>query len=425
MKLRTNNQGLIGSITVPGDKSISHRAVMFGSLSHGQTRVENILKSEDVLTTIQAFKDLGVDIFEKDDYLYVNGRGVSSFKKPDKPLNMGNSGTTTRLLAGILSACDFEVELYGDMSLSKRPMSRITKPLRQMGVEIYGQGDEDLLPLKIKGGKNLLAIDYKMPIASAQVKSALIFAGLLTSGKSKIIEKRPSRNHTEEMIKYFGGEIDCQGLQISVQGNQTLQAQNISVPGDISSAAFFIVAGLIVANSHIILEDVGINPSRTGILDVIKKMGGNLKIKNQGDMSAQLEVTTSSLKAVNISGDLIPRLIDELPIIALLATQAEGVTIISDAEELKVKEVNRIDVVASELNKLGADIQTTSDGLIIRGPIKLHGPANLDSHGDHRIGMMNAIAALLVEEEINLDNPQAVNISYPSFFKDLASLGGN
>ena len=424
MKLTTTISHLNGSIRVPGDKSISHRSIIFGSLAEGQTKVYDILRGEDVLSTIQVFRDLGVEIEDKDGVITIQGVGMEGLKAPKNALDMGNSGTSIRLISGVLAGSEFEVEMFGDDSLSKRPMDRVTLPLKKMGVSISGQTERDLSPLHLKGTKNLTPIHYELPIASAQVKSALIFAALQAQGQSVILEKECTRNHTEDMLRQFGGDLTVDGKEITINGPQTLTGQTVVVPGDISSAAFWLVAGLIVPNSRVELKNVGINETRTGILDVIRAMGGKLEITEIDPIakSATLTVETSDLKGIEISGSLIPRLIDELPIIALLATQAEGVTIIKDAEELKVKETDRIQVVADALNSMGADITPTEDGMIIKGQSTLHG-ARVNTFGDHRIGMMTAIAALLVADgEVVLDRAEAINTSYPSFFNDLETL---
>ena len=424
MKLKTNVNHLNGSIRVPGDKSISHRSIIFGSLAEGETKVYDILRGEDVLSTMQVFRDLGVEIEDKDGVVTIQGVGMDGLKAPQKALDMGNSGTSIRLISGVLAGTDFEVEMFGDDSLSKRPMDRVTLPLKKMGVTISGQTERDLPPLQLKGTKNLRPIQYELPIASAQVKSALIFAALQAQGQSVIIEKECTRNHTEDMLQQFGGDLSVDGKKITVQGPQKLSGQTVVVPGDISSAAFWLVAGLIVPNSRVVLKNVGINETRTGIIDVIRAMGGKLEITDMDPIakSATLTVETSDLKGTEIGGALIPRLIDELPIIALLATQAQGQTVIKDAEELKVKETDRIQVVADALNSMGATITPTADGMIIKGKSDLHG-ARINTFGDHRIGMMTAIAALLVAEgEVELDRAEAINTSYPSFFDDLETL---
>ena len=424
MKLKTNIKHLNGSIRVPGDKSISHRSIIFGSLADGETKVYDILRGEDVLSTIQVFRDLGVEIEDKDGVITIQGVGMDGLKAPQNALDMGNSGTSIRLISGVLAGADFEVEMFGDDSLSKRPMDRVTLPLKEMGVTISGQTERDLPPLHLKGTKILKPIHYELPIASAQVKSALIFAALQAQGQSVIIEKECTRNHTEDMLQQFGGDLSVDGKKITVQGPQKLSGQTVVVPGDISSAAFWLVAGLIVPNSRVVLKNVGINETRTGIIDVILAMGGKLEITDMDPIakSATLTVETSDLKGIEIGGALIPRLIDELPIIALLATQAQGQTVIKDAEELKVKETDRIQVVADALNSMGATITPTADGMIIKGKSTLHG-AKVNTFGDHRIGMMTAIAALLVADgEVELDRAEAINTSYPSFFDDLETL---
>lgn len=424
MKLKTNIKHLNGSIRVPGDKSISHRSIIFGSLAEGETKVYDILRGEDVLSTMQVFRDLGVEIEDKDGVVTIQGVGMDGLKAPQNALDMGNSGTSIRLISGVLAGADFEVDMFGDDSLSKRPMDRVTLPLKKMGVSISGQTERDLPPLHLKGTKNLRPIQYELPIASAQVKSALIFAALQAHGQSVIIEKECTRNHTEDMLRQFGGELSVDGKKITVQGPQKLSGQTVVVPGDISSAAFWLVAGLIAPNSRVVLKNVGINETRTGIIDVIRAMGGKLEITDMDPIakSATLTVETSDLKGTEIGGALIPRLIDELPIIALLATQAQGQTVIKDAEELKVKETDRIQVVADALNSMGATITPTTDGMIIKGKSALHG-ARVNTFGDHRIGMMTAIAALLVADgEVELDRAEAINTSYPSFFYDLETL---
>ena len=424
MKLRTNSKGLKGTIRVPGDKSISHRSIIFGSLAKGETKVYDILRGEDVLSTIQVFRDLGVSIQDDGDVIRIQGVGFQGLQAPSAPLDMGNSGTSIRLISGVLAGQDFAVTMVGDDSLSKRPMDRVAIPLRQMGVEIAGQGERDCPPLHEKGTHQLQPIHYRLPVASAQVKSALIFAALQAEGKSTIIEKEKTRDHTEDMIRQFGGKIQVDGKTIHIQGGQEFQGQTVIVPGDISSAAFWLVAGLILPDSVIKIENVGINQTRTGILDVIQEMGGNLTVEDRDEkaVSASLTVKTSSLKGIRIDGELIPRLIDELPIIALLATQANGQTVIADAEELRVKETDRIQVVADSLNAMGANVVPTEDGMLITGPTPLHG-ADLETFGDHRIGMMAAIAALLVSEgNVMLDRAEAINTSYPSFFEDLETL---
>ncbi len=424
MKLTTQSPGLQGTLRVPGDKSISHRSIMFGSLAKGKTTVRDILRGEDVLSTMQVFRALGVTIEDDGSVITIHGVGFDGLRAPKNKLDMGNSGTSIRLISGVLAGQNFEVEMFGDDSLSKRPMDRVTIPLSQMGVIVSGVTDRHLPPLKLRGSKKLKPIHYQLPVASAQVKSALIFAALQAQGESVIIEKEKTRNHTEDMIIQFGGQIEVQGKEIRISGGQELTGQEVVVPGDISSAAFWLVAGLIVPNSKIVLENVGINETRTGILDVIQAMGGKISLSQVDEVakSATITVETSDLQGTEIAGEIIPRLIDELPIIALLATQAKGTTVIRDAEELKVKETDRIQVVADALNSMGATITPTDDGMIIVGKTQLHG-ATINTFGDHRIGMMAAIAALLVQDgEVELERAEAINTSYPSFFADLEGL---
>ena len=413
---------LNGQIEVPADKSISHRSIMFGAIAKGTTTVKNFLRGEDCLSTLNGFKELGVPIEDDGQTITIQGVGFEGLKPALGPIDLGNSGTSIRLMMGILAGTSFQTTLFGDEYLNRRPMQRVMAPLNQMGAHLVGFENTQYPPISIQGAK-LSPITYEMPVASAQVKSAIIFAALQAQGTSTIIEKEPSRNHTEQMIKQFGGEIEVSGKTIRVTGPQQLTAQEVIVPGDISSAAFFIVAGAILKNSQVVLKNVGINPTRTGILDVLEAMGGTFELSevDEANESATITVTSSTLKATTIQGADIPRLIDELPIIALLATQAEGTTIIKDAQELKVKETNRIDATCEELQKLGANIEPTDDGMIIHGPVQLHG-GKVSSRGDHRIGMMLQIAALLTEKIVELDQAEAVAVSYPQFFEDLASL---
>ncbi|MBC1891128.1 3-phosphoshikimate 1-carboxyvinyltransferase [Listeria booriae] len=423
MQLVTNKQGLNGTIRVPGDKSISHRSIMFGALANGTTTVSNFLKGEDCLSTIGVFRALGVRIEEFPDKIVVHGTGWDGLKRPDETLDVGNSGTTIRLMLGILAGRPFDATLEGDASIGKRPMGRVMLPLREMGA-IFEAKDANFAPVKVTGTK-LQPMTYTLPVASAQVKSAIIFAALQADGETTIIEKEKTRDHTEQMIRQFGGAITTDGLTIRVNGGQEFQGQNVVVPGDISSAAFFIVAGLIIPNSKIRLENVGLNPTRTGIIDVVKEMGGKITVEQTskaGDEPAgTVIVETSDLKGIEIGGDIIPRLIDELPVIALLASQATGKTVIKDAEELKVKETNRIDAVVTELSKMGVALVGTDDGMIIEGNQTLHG-ATVQSYGDHRMGMMLQVAALLADSDVTLEKAEAINVSYPSFFEDVASL---
>ena len=424
LTLKTDIGRLFGEVTIPGDKSISHRSVMFGSVAHGVTTVTNFLKGDDCLSTISCFRKLGVRIEESNDQLRIFGNGFEGLTEPNELLDVGNSGTTIRLLMGILAGRPFFSSLIGDESIGKRPMTRVTNPLSNMGAKIDGRHNGSYTPLSIRGG-HLKSINYTLPVASAQVKSALILAGLQADGVSQIIEPAETRDHTERMIRRFGGKIEKDNKVITVKGGQKLTAASIHVPGDISSAAFFLVAGAIISGSEIHLKNVGLNSTRTGIIEVLKKMGADLKIHenqdNKFEPTGDLIIKSSSLKGTIIEGDLIPKLIDEVPIIALMATQAEGDTIIKDAEELKVKETNRIDTVVQELKKLGASIEATEDGMVIHGKSKLHGGV-VSSHGDHRIGMMLAVAALLSKEEVLLEKPEAISVSYPNFFEHLNNL---
>ncbi|OXS80270.1 3-phosphoshikimate 1-carboxyvinyltransferase [Domibacillus enclensis] len=423
MKLQFNKPSLGGTIEVPGDKSISHRSIMFGALAEGTTTIRHFLKGEDCLSTIDCFRKLGVQIDETKDEIIVHGAGWDGLKEPSAILDTGNSGTTTRLMLGILAGRPFHSVMIGDESIGKRPMDRVTVPLASMGADIAGRDNGRFTPLSIRG-KKLNTAQYKLPVASAQVKSAVLFAALQADGESVIIEPEATRDHTEKMIEQFGGSIRREGDRIIVQGGQSFKGTDVYVPGDISSAAFFMVAAAITPNSEVVLENTGLNETRTGIIDVFKQMGAEMTIEKtsaEGEEIGTITVKTSQLKGTEISGAIIPRLIDEIPVIALLATQAEGDTIIRDAEELKVKETNRIDTVVDELKKLGADIEATDDGMIIRGKSSLHG-GSVSSHGDHRIGMVMAIASLIAEGELSIHDHEAIAVSYPEFFDHLHQL---
>lgn len=417
---------LVGTIEVPGDKSISHRAVMFGALANGKTEVSNFLMGADCLSTVSCFQKMGVSIEVGEGLVTIEGKGYDGLVEPSEILDVGNSGTTTRLILGILAGTPFHSCIVGDESIARRPMSRVTKPLKMMGAAIEGRENGQYTPIAIRGG-NLQGINYQSPVASAQVKSAILLAGLQTNQEeTKVTEPHKSRDHTERMLRAFGVEVEEDAYSATIRGGQSLQATNIFVPGDISSAAFFLVAGAIVPNSEIVLKNVGINPTRTGILDVLKMMGASIEITPHNDQAfepmADIVIKTSTLKGITIGGDLIPKLIDEIPVIALLATQAEGDTIIKDASELKVKETNRIDTVVGELSKIGATITATDDGMIIKGKTSLKGNATVSSHGDHRIGMMLAIASCLTEEPIELADAKSIDVSYPNFFEHLSFL---
>lgn len=422
-QLKRASGPLTGEIAIPGDKSISHRSVMFGAIAEGKTTVTNFLMGEDCLSTISCFQKLGVSIQHDNEKVIIEGKGLDGLQEPMELLDVGNSGTTIRLMSGILAGRDFHSTLAGDRSIAKRPMTRVVGPLREMGAKIDGRSNGEFTPISIRGN-SLKAISYKLPVASAQVKSSILFAGLQAEGTTTVIEPVSTRDHTERMIKRFGGNINVDGKSIHITGGQRLTAADIHVPGDISSAAFFLVAASIVPDSSVILKNVGLNPTRTGIMDVLTNMGANVSILDSNDEfepTGDLRIEASTLKGTTIDGEIIPRLIDEIPIIALLATQAEGTTIIKDAEELKVKETNRIDTVVNELKKLGANIEATEDGMIIHGGAPLKG-AVVDSHGDHRIGMMLAVASLVTDGAVILENAEAIAVSYPSFFEHMESL---
>ena len=415
---------LRGEISVPGDKSISHRAIMLGSLAKGTTEVTNFLQGADCLSTISCFRKMGVSIDNLGDKVLIHGNGLHGLKAPSEVLDTGNSGTTTRLMSGILAGQNFTVTVNGDASIQKRPMGRIITPLTQMGANIISLRDNGCAPLQI-GGAPLKGIHYTSPVASAQVKSAVLFAGLYAEGSTSVTEPILSRNHSELMLRYFGVPVTSEGTTATISPAKELEGQKVAVPGDISSAAYFMAAGLIVPNSSITIKNVGINPTRDGMIQVCKQMGGNLILENERMMSgepvADITVTSSSLKGITIGGDIIPTLIDEIPIIAILACFADGDTVIKDAQELKVKESNRIDVMVKNLSAMGADIEATEDGMMIHGGKPLHG-AFIESHDDHRIAMSFAIASLAADGETVIDHPDCVTISYPDFYKDLEGL---
>lgn len=418
---------LKGEICVPGDKSISHRAIMFGSLALGTTKVSHFLQGADCLSTISCFKQMGVEIENdaKHNTVIIKGNGLHGLKKPIKVLDAGNSGTTVRLMSGILSGQNFSCQLTGDESIRKRPMSRVISPLTLMGADIKSLTNNGLAPLQIIGNTTLKAIHYHSPVASAQVKSAILLAGLYGDDITFVTEPYISRNHTEVMLKNYGANIKTEGNTASIEPDQALYGTEVVVPGDISSAAYFIAAGLLVPGSEIFLKNVGINPTRDGILKVAKLMGADITITNirntDTEPVADILVKSSSLVGTVISGSLIPTLIDELPIIAIMACFAKGTTIIADATELKVKESNRIDVMVQNLSLMGADVVATDDGMIIHGGHSLKG-AVIDSKADHRIAMSFAIAGLLSEGEVSIIGKNCVDISYPNFFEDLERL---
>ena len=420
----TRTNALKGEITVPGDKSISHRSIMFGALAEGTTRVTNFLRGADCLSTIDCFRKLGIDIEDLDSEILIHGKGLHGLTAPSSMLDVGNSGTTTRLISGILAGQRFTTELNGDESIQSRPMKRIMEPLSQMGARITSVHDNGCAPLFIQGSP-LHGIHYTSKVASAQVKSSILLAGLYAEGETRVTEPYISRNHSEIMLRSFGADIRTEGTTAVIQPAKELFANKIQVPGDISSAAFFLCAGLMIPNSEILIRHVGINPTRDGILRVCRDMGADLTIVNastgDGEPTADILVRSSDLHGTVIGGAIIPTLIDELPMIAAMACFAEGETVIKDAAELKVKESNRIDVMVRNLTAMGADVTETEDGMIIRGGRPLHG-AVIDSKLDHRIAMTFAVTALCSEGETEILGAECVNISYPQFYEDLKRL---
>ena len=421
----TKASPLRGELSIPGDKSISHRSIMFGSLAKGTTEITNFLQGADCLSTIACFEKMGIGIENNGDSVIVHGNGLFGLKKPETILDCGNSGTTTRLISGILAAQDFDVTLTGDDSIKKRPMKRIMDPLSHMGADIRSLEGNGCAPLAITG-KKLYGIHYTSKVASAQVKSAILLAGLYAEGETKVTEPYVSRNHSEIMLKYFGADVSTEGTTASIRPAKELYGNRIVVPGDISSAAFFIAAGLLVPGSEILLKHVGINPTRDGILSVCRDMGADITLLNKntdsGEPTADILIKSSTLHGTEIGGSIIPTLIDELPVIAAMACFAEGETVIRDAGELKVKESNRIEVMVRNLSAMGADVTETEDGMIIRGGRPLHG-AVIDSKLDHRIAMTFAVAGLCAEGETEIKGAECVNISYPGFYQDLERLG--
>ncbi|MGN0338526.1 MAG: 3-phosphoshikimate 1-carboxyvinyltransferase [Lachnospiraceae bacterium] len=418
------SSGLRGELAIPGDKSISHRAIMFGALADGTTEITNFLQGADCLSTISCFQAMGVDIDNHADRVLIHGAGLHGLKAPAQMLDVGNSGTTTRLISGILAGQSFTSTLNGDASIQKRPMKRIIDPLTQMGADIRSINDNGCAPLEIHGG-NLHGIAYQSPVASAQVKSCVLLAGLYADGTTSVTEPVLSRNHTELMLSGFGAKVTSVGTTATIEPEPHLYGQKIAVPGDISSAAYWIAAGLAVPNSELVLKNVGINPTRDGILRVVEAMGADITRENvhtvSGELVCDLIVRSSHLHGTTVSGELIPTLIDEIPVIAVLACFAEGETVIKDAQELKVKESNRIDTVVEGLLAMGADATATDDGMIIRGGKPFHG-ATIDSHLDHRIAMSFAIAGLLCDTPTTILNADSVVISYPDFYESLKKI---
>lgn len=434
-------QNLHGEVHIPGDKSISHRAVMLGAIADGETIINNFLPSGDCIATVKCFRGLGIDIQMTNDQcqmsnecrVIIKGKGLRGLSKPDAVLDVGNSGTTIRLISGILAGQEFETTITGDQSIQKRPMKRIAEPLKRMGVRVTGKGKGEELfpPLTISGGK-LRPIEYKLPMASAQVKSCILLAGLYAEGETCVIEPATSRDHTERMLSYLGVKFSKLGNTVSVCGPASFEGRSIDVPGDISSAAFLIVAGLLVPESDLLLRNVGVNPTRIGILEVLHRMGAQVEVKDEeiisGEPRANIQIQSKkskiqTMKGFDIGGELIPKVIDEIPIIAVLATQAEGKTVIKDAKELRVKESDRIKTISAELKKMGAKIEEKEDGMVIFGPTKLKG-AKVQSYGDHRVAMSLAVAGLIADGETIIEDTDCIETSFPGFEDLLKKLSG-
>ncbi len=412
-------QASSGEIKVGGDKSITHRGLIIGAISEGRTLLHGYSRGADCMSTLKNLKDLGIGIEKSTSTISIKSKGLGSFNEPNDVLDCENSGTTMRLLAGILSGQDFFSILTGDNSLRKRPMDRIIKPLRKMGAKIHARGGDRYAPISIKGS-NLKSINYTLPVSSAQVKSAILYAGLYADGETTVLEPHITRDHTERMLKLFGARIRKSGKKIILKGKNRLTANELFIPGDISSAAYFIVLASIIQNGELLLKDVGINSTRTGILEVLKMMGEDIYIQNKRDVSnepiANILVKTRKLKGIEISGEIIPRIIDELPIIAVAATQASGITEVKDAYELRVKETDRIKAIVEGLKKMGAKIEEREDGFIVEGPKRLHG-ASTENYGDHRIAMSFAIAGLIADGVTTIYDAKCIEISFPEFIK--------
>jgi len=418
MAVVRKGRGFKGEIKIPGDKSISHRALLIASLASGRTEIENLLPAKDCLATVSCLRKMGVEIEMSGGRVKVEGKGLFGFEEPREVLDAENSGTTARLLLGILVGQGFFSVLTGDSSLRKRPMGRVVDPLRRMGAQIDGREGGDKLPLGIRGG-DLKGVRYRLPLPSAQVKSALILAGLLSDGMTEIEEPIPSRDHTERMLKYFGADIERRNEVISVLGKRGFSAQRVVVPGDFSSASFFITAALLVEGSEIVLPDVGVNPTRIGFLKVVERMGARIALSEErtvsGEPVATISVSTSPLRGVKIEKEEVPTLIDEIPLVALLATQAKGRTVISGASELRVKESDRLSTLAFNLRRMGVELEEREDGLIVEGPQRLNG-GSVRSFGDHRIAMTLAIGGLIAEGETEIEGFECYKISFPNFY---------
>ncbi len=409
--------GVEGEIRVPGDKSISHRAALLGGMAHGETHISNFLLGQDCLSTLQCLKQLGVHWERQGTEVWIRGEGMEAWQEPTDVLDAGNSGTTSRLMLGVLAGAPFAVTFTGDASLRSRPMRRVTDPLKQMGAQILGRLGGNLFPLTMSGGQ-LRGQTFRTTVASAQVKSAIILAGLRASGETSVEEPALSRDHTERMLRGFGVEVLSDKMTVRVNGGGRLTGQDVSTPGDISSAAFFLVLGSLVGRGELILPNVGINPTRTGILEVLKAMGADIELLDVseicGEPRATLRVRPAKLKGIEIGGDMIPRLIDEIPILAVAASLAQGETVIRDAAELRVKETDRIHTVAEGLNALGAKVEELPDGLRIQGQPSLRG-GQASSFGDHRLAMAWAITGMLSKDGVSVEDMEAADVSYPEF----------
>jgi 3-phosphoshikimate 1-carboxyvinyltransferase len=426
MRLRCRASGpLQGRCTVPGDKSISHRGALIGALAEGTTEISNFQSGDDCSSTVSCLRALGVEI-ETGDTVIVRGRGLRGLGEPDDLLDAGNSGTTTRLLLGILAGQDFYSVITGDRSLRSRPMGRVTEPLTKMGARVWGRQEGTKLPLSIRGSLTLQPVHWQLPVASAQAKSALLLAGLYADGVTTVTSPAASRDHTERMLQAFGAELSVDGLTVALKGGASLQGSKVEVPGDISAAAFLMVAATIIPGSDILIANVGVNPTRTGIIDLLQQMGGWIEVCNErlcsGEPVADLRVRAADLHGVRLAGELIPRLVDEVPALAVAAAAAQGVAEICDAAELRVKETDRLHAVAVEMGKLGAMIEERPDGLVIEGGNRLRG-AVVDSRHDHRMAMSLAVAGMLADGETVIDRFEAVSVSFPEFAAAMRQMG--
>ncbi|HCL98389.1 MAG TPA: 3-phosphoshikimate 1-carboxyvinyltransferase [Fervidobacterium sp.] len=422
-------EGIDAEMTVPGDKSISHRALMIGAIANGKTQIRNFLDSDDTSATMEILRAMGIEIERKENEVIVEGKGLYGLSEPEGVLDARNSGTTMRLLLGLLAAQSFYAVITGDESLRKRPMKRVIEPLSKMGSQFFGRQGGSLAPITVIGNQNLRPVTYRTPVASAQVKSAILLAGLYADGDTTVIEPTKSRDHTERMLRCFGTEVYEEGTSVTIHGiANKLEAKEIFVPGDISSAAFFIVAGLITKGSKLVIKDVGLNPTRTGILTALREMGGDISVVNERIINYEpvgdLIVRSSELKGIEIKSDTIPLLIDEIPILAIAASQASGKTSIRDAQELRYKETDRIRAIATELRRLGVEIEERQDGFDVVGRQEIKGNCTCESYKDHRIAMSLAIAGLIAQEPIEINDFECVNISFPNFAAILNSFYG-